>query len=425
MVVSLFRTGLPGIALGAISLVGCAGPRPEVAVGLDRAGLAAYYQKEAQEELTPVTRHELFDGGPAIKAEMLRLVDLARDYILVDSFLVTDGPESREVLDALAKKAKEGVRVQVIGDSSSRFVPELQGFNYLNDRGVPAAEFHPIRGWRVFLLPNLFERDHRKFWVVDGRWVFLGGANVNDPSLMAPGQGGNRDLMMTLESRAAARRLTGSFVKTWNQSDGPGKLDEADFVTGEGRAESTAGEGTSFWFFDQDDIRIRPTKTEVMMEGLFASARRTVWLVEPYTFVNPRILSSIRSMTDRGVQVNVLLSSQARAPRFRYASFYGIKDLIESGAKVWIFDSAASPLHYKCALIDDELAYAGSSNLNLRSYRLSRELNVVFDHPGSVAEIRAVIHSVLKDCRIPTREEAKHYRTLPFLTWWLIMQGAG
>lgn len=415
-----------GVALGAVCLAGCSTARPRVlsdltAAPFSPAALREFYGKEAGVRPTPVSKSAFHDGGPAIKAEMLRLASQAKNHILVDSFLLTDGPEAREVLDALAGKAEEGVKVHVIGDSSSRFVPEKQAFDYLKERGVPVAEFNPVRGWRLALAPLLLERDHRKFWIVDGRQVFLGGANVNDPSLMSPETGGNRDLMVTLDSREAARDLTRSFVKTWNESKPFATIDEADFGTE--NPTSTAGGG--FWFFNQDKVLEIPSPTEVMMEGLFASARDSVWLVEPYAFTNSGILSSIRRMTTRGVEVNIVLSSQVRAPRFRYASFYGIKDLNEAGARVWIFDSEASPLHYKCALVDDDLAYAGSANLNLRSYRFSRELNVVFAAPAAVGSVRAVIDSVRQDCRRATAEEAEQYRSLPFLTWWLIMQAAG
>lgn len=413
------------VTVGAVCLAGCStvrlrAPLDLTATPLSPSALREFYQKEAGIRPAPVLKAAFHDGGPAIKAEMLRLVSQAKDYILVDSFLLTDGPESREVLDALAKKAGEGVGVYVIGDSSSRFIPEKQAFDYLKERGVPVAEFNPIRGWRLARGLLLLERDHRKFWIIDGRHVFLGGANVTDSSLMSPEVGGNRDLMLTLDSREAARDLTQSFVETWNESMPLATLNAADF--GKGDPALTTSNG--FWFFNQEKVLEKPSSTEIVMDGLFASACNSVWLVEPYAFTNPWILSKIRKMTMRGVEVNVVLSSQVRAPRFRYASFYGIKDLTEAGARVWIFDEA-TPLHYKCALVDDDLAYVGSANLNLRSYYFSRELNVVFTDPSSVDSMREVIDSVLRGCRRVTAEEAAKYRSLPFLTWWLVMQGAG
>lgn len=421
MVAFIQSTGMVGIALALGCLCSCSIPADDVGSFETSDELASYYGDVAGVSEVPVSSPRFSDNGPAIKAEMLRLIGMAQDHILVGSFLLTSGPESREIFDALAARAKAGVRVQVIGDASSRFVPEEQAFDYLNEKGVPVAEFNPVRGWRLAFLPILLERDHRKFWIIDGRWVSLGGANINEPSLVSPDAGGNRDLMVTVESPAAAAALTRSFVDTWNESDGPGNLNLSDFGVGKPLAHPSS----EFWFFNQEKIHQKPSMTSVMMDGLFASAEDTIWLVEPYTFVNESILSDIRKMAGRGVEVNVVLSSQARAPRFRYASFFGIKDLSEAGAKVWIFDSETSSLHYKCALVDDDLAYVGSSNLNLRSFHLSRELNTVFDDPPSVARVQEVIDSVLKDCRLVAPEEAKKYRSLPFFTWWAIMQVAG
>lgn len=421
MVACIQRVGLVGTALLAAFLCSCSIPLDEPGHFVARDELSAYYGETVGVTPVPVSNPRFSDNGPAIKAEMLRLIGLAEKHILVGSFLLTDGLESREILDALAARAREGVRVQVIGDASSRFVPEKQAFDYLVKTGVPVAEFNPVRGWRLLALPILLERDHRKFWVIDGRWVSLGGANINDPSLVSPEEGGNRDLMVTVESPMAAGELTRSFVETWNESDAPENLSAADFAPGS----PLPNPSSEFWFFNQENIYQKPSQTDVMMDGLFASAKKSIWLVEPYTFVNESILSDIRSMAGRGVEVNVVLSSQARAPRFRYASFYGIKDLSEAGAKVWIFDSETSPLHYKCALVDDALAYVGSSNLNLRSFHLSRELNTVFDDPPSVARVKGVIESVLEDCRLVPLEETGNYRSLPFFAWWAIMQIAG
>lgn len=408
-----------GLVLLAAGGAGCSVPRPD----LPEPGesLAAYYRRAAGVERLPVSSPRFYDSGPAIRAEMLDLVDSAQDHILLDSFLLNDGPASREILDALAEKAARGVTVRVIGDASSRFVMEPEAFEYLESRGVAAAEFNPVKGWRLLTPPILLERDHRKFWVVDGRRVLLGGANLSDLSLIPPGQGGNRDLMVGFDSPAAARLLTRSFVETWSDSEASLEIREADFRP----AADSPANGPEYWFFNEEKVRKRPCMTAVMLEGLYASARKSVWLVEPYTFTSPGILAGIRSMTARGVEVNLVLSSQVRAPRFRYASYYGIKDLLSAGARVWIFDSETSPLHYKCALVDDRLAYVGSANLNYRSLRLSRELNVVFDDPVGVAEIRKVVESVRKGCREVDEKEARAYRTLPFATWWAIMQTAG
>jgi cardiolipin synthase len=412
--------GLAPVILAALA-VGCAArPRPEPRVANGDPGV--FYRQSAGVVRRPVASPVFRDSGPSIRREMLDLIRGARHSVLVDSFLLNEGPASREVLDALVEKVRQGVDVRVLGDASSRFVKEEEAFTYLSERGVPTAEFNPVRGWRLFVPHVLLERDHRKFWIIDGRRVYLGGANLSDLSLIPPEQGGNRDLMVGFESPEVAGELTRSFVSTWNESRASQPL-SIEALAPE-RFRGTV-KGPGYWVFNQDCVPEHPSPTEVMFDGLFASAARSVWLVEPYTFTNREILRSIREMSARGVEVNLVLSSQVRAPRFRYASFYGILDLIDAGARVWVFDSEVSPLHYKCAVVDGRLAFVGSANFNHRSFRLSRELNVVFDDPASVKAVERVVMSVREKCHEVTRDEAVRYRGMPFAAWWFIMQTAG
>lgn len=415
MMVPLLRIGLLLLAFGA---GGCTMPRPQLPLAGE--GLEAYYARVGGVERTPVSHPRFADGGEEIRQAMLELIADARDHILLDSFLLTDGPASREVLDALADQAARGVSVYAIGDASSRYVMEPEAFEYLESRGVATAEFHPIKGWRLLAPPVLLERDHRKFWVVDGRHVLFGGANLSELSLIPAAQGGNRDLMVRVESPEAAAQLTRSFLQTWQESESRHEIDGASLPA----TPAPSPELKGYWIFNQDELH-RPTPTAVMLEGLYAAAREQIWLIEPYTFTHPGILAGIREMAQRGVEVNVVLSTQVRAPRFRYASYYGILDLIRAGARVWVFDSTVSPLHYKCALVDDRLAYLGSANLNYRSLKLSRELSAVFDDADSVAAVRKVVESVRRDSREVKIEEARRYRDLPFALWWLVMQTAG
>ncbi len=412
--------------LGCALLSGCGiTPLPEPApLPIER--LSAFYGEEAG--VPPVVSGplEFRDSSPAIRDEMHALVESAEDYILVDTFLLNDGEEtlSRRLLDALIRRHREGIRVYLIGDGSSRWVPEPQPFDYLEAAGVPVAEFHPIGVHKLLSLPELLERDHRKYWIVDGRTIFLGGANLNDPSLRSPEHGGNRDLMVRFQSPAACRSLVDSFVRTWNECRSDLVLDPADFPV----ADHLPGDGERrlrLWVFNQETPVLGEEPNPLMMDGLLASAEREVWLIQPYLFTNPHILAHCRELTERGVEVNVVVSNAVTSPRFHYASHYGIRGLLKAGARVWKFTSEVSPLHYKCAVVDDRLAYVGSSNLNFRSDSLSRELNVVFDDPEAVAALGEVIDSIRREIRPLTEAEARRYLGPRYLAWWLVMQAAG
>jgi len=110
---------------------------------------------------------------------MLALIEQASDYILINSFITRADPTSVEVLEALKRKHDAGVRVYIISDSSSNFMNwGREGFEFLDEAGIPNVEYNPIRVYRALIFPVMIQRDHRKFWVIDGKKLFAGGANI-------------------------------------------------------------------------------------------------------------------------------------------------------------------------------------------------------------------------------------------------------
>ena len=120
---------------------------------------------------------ELYTRGPEIRDKMLKVIEGASDYILIDSFIVRLDPTGEPVLEALKKKRAAGVRIYIISDSSSRFVDGGEpAWDFLEESGIPAVEYNPMSPHRFLYPPGLVPRDHRKFWVVDGKELLVGGA---------------------------------------------------------------------------------------------------------------------------------------------------------------------------------------------------------------------------------------------------------
>ena len=148
-------------ALLGLLLTGCVSRGPVATPTLPNGGLDAFYASSVGVGRTPVSGVVFRDSGREIRREMLDLIRGARHSILVGSFLLTDGPASREVLEALVAKSREGVIVRVLGDTSSRFVEEEEAFSFLANAGVPTVEFNPPRIWHLCAPHRLLERDQR------------------------------------------------------------------------------------------------------------------------------------------------------------------------------------------------------------------------------------------------------------------------
>lgn len=360
----------------------------------------------------------LFVSGRSIREKMLALIEGARESILINSYLATRSDSSSQIVAALARKHASGVRVHVMADASSRFMAEGSLFDELTRAGIPWAEFHSINALTLPMVPDWMERDHRKIWIIDGRTVFLGGANITGQSLGMEDHDANMDFMVAFDSPDAARRLTANFVSTWNHSS-PHKLREEDFhVPADGSKRASA------WIFDQQLDGQEPC-IERMFAGLFATARREIWLLHPYAFTNPSLLRMIREASGRGVRVNLLLARRTNHKRFIYASYYGIADVQKAGGRVWIYDDPETALHFKGVLVDKRWTCVGSANLNHRSFVLSREIAVVFRDASLAREFGRMLEAIRRGSRLVSPEEARRYRTFQYRFWWSALQYAG
>jgi len=373
------------------------------------------------EFFSPSSFPTLYFNGDEVREGMLKLINRASEYIVINSFLILNDRYGNIILNALKEKHDQGVKVYVMSDSSSRFLGVESGFSYMKRNGIPYAEYNPIRLWKIIppvKIPKMRYRDHRKYFVVDGKYVLLGGCNIMNASLEPREEKGHTDGMVLIESPDVAKQLLVSFVENWN------RFSHYRINTGLFPVSSEIPRETSVVLFNQDTFDKEPVM-EFMVNRLFASAEKEVWIIQPYTFITDEIISYIKDMSGRSVNVNIVLSETANHVKFHDASYYGIKDLIEAGAAVWIYSYKGSPLHLKAYVIDDRFFSIGSSNFNRRSFKLSAEANLLFADRKSFGILIRSLTEIKKHLRRVDLKEAEKYRSLNYKKWFLIMQNAG
>ncbi|NLA92017.1 MAG: phosphatidylserine/phosphatidylglycerophosphate/cardiolipin synthase family protein [Spirochaetales bacterium] len=366
-----------------------------------------------------------YNTGAEWNERTLELIEEAEEYILICTFLGVAHAATEPVWSALAQKVAEGVKVYILIDSSSNFqlVPESNeiiqaAYMRLSELGLEVAEYNSLSLSNIFYPWSLFERNHQKYWVVDGELLAIGGVNVNHTSIAWPEGVGNIDSMVEVYSPGALKEVVELFVDTWNDYS-PKQLKSSDFSV----KESLEGvvERTSLYLVDHHWPRKRSITP--IFDALSLYAQDELWLIQGYTFVTPSLLDRLKVAIKRGVKVNVLLSEYSTQEKYELASFYGILDLIDAGINVYMYDSPDGAfLHLKLMVADGKLVTIGSANYNFRSQLLSRELNFLFEDERIGQEALDYIDELLEHTRVVTREEAEQYRT--FKGWFnnLLMQ---
>ncbi|MBA7480005.1 Cardiolipin synthase [subsurface metagenome] len=346
------------------------------------------------------------------------LIRDARDYILINVFVIIDDQKGKHIIELLKQKMEENVRVYVITDSSSSF---LSGFvegrtavPYLVERGIPVTEYNPIRANRTGRLPVFEYRDHQKFWLIDGETIVLGGQNIWAPSLNSPEELGTTDSMVEFRSSLAARELLSGFVREWN-SYSMEKIKEEDF---EVKPDSN---GTNcLWLVHQD--RFTNPLVGEMFDRLMDTAEEEIWLIQSYTLPDRSVIKKIRRLTAAGVKVNILFSSAYHSlDKFYYATGYRMLDLIRAGAVIWEYGNPKSHLHYKAVIVDDRWFTIGSANLNFRSCHLSKEVNILFEGSDLGAPMLENLEELKAGSYRVSEQTASERRGLRFLVFYLFL----
>jgi cardiolipin synthase len=114
----------------------------------------------------------------------------------------------------------------------------------------------------------------------------------------------------------------------------------------------------------------------------------------------------------RGVTVDLLMPKNSNHRLADLARHRALRELTAAGARVWFLPHM---IHAKAVVVDDDLAFAGTANLDERSLFLNYELMVSFYEPTDVKRFAQWIER--------QQRTAVPYQPRPLTFWREIREG--
>ena len=325
------------------------------------------YEKLAQFRLTTGNQVDLLVDGKESFETIFAAIRKARHYVLVEFFIIKADRIGREFQQVLLEKAREGVKISLVYDDYGCWMVPKAYFQEMREAGIEVVAFAP-GGWLNGRLQINF-RNHRKIVVVDGEVAMVGGMNISDDTLgRNPFYGKWRDTQVSVRGPAVLG-IQLSFLNDYHWASGgkiPAGVDWTPHLCTEGLDSAVyvpAGPA------DRSD-----TGTAIFLHSI-QSARRRLWLATPYFLPTAPVRAALRMAVLRGVEVRIIIPNKRDLFLPYLASFSYLPEALAAGIQIHLYRDGYT--HQKTMLIDEEISWVGSSNLDARSMELNFEGNLV------------------------------------------------
>jgi cardiolipin synthase A/B len=339
------------------------------------------------------TRLKLYPYGVRLYEAMLEEIEGAEHKIFVGTFIWKGDEVGRRFVEALARRAREGVEVYVIFDGLANVVvpPSFKRF----PEEIHTLHFRPLWGPMELANPRNVFRYHRHMLAVDGRVAFLGGYNIG--TLYASGW---RDTQVRVRG-LAAREVENDFVDFWNAHRTP-DLPKLEYA------------GERDWnpatVFHRNDPYMRIFPIRAMYLEAIDRAEERVYLTHAYFIPDRAMRAGLVEAAKRRVDVQVLVPEHSNHVTADWLGRRHFHELLRAGVRIFRYRHIM--IHSKTATIDGVWSTVGSANIDRYSLLGNYEINLEVYSRRFAAQMERMFELDKTNARELTLEEWER-RPLP------------
>lgn len=305
------------------------------------------------------------------------MIGSASSTLDICTFILGRDPLGSEVMELLMRQARQGVQVRLLIDGIGVYLGGRPDLKPLSAAGVQVALF--VSPFRSPLPGRTNLRNHRKMVIADGQRMWTGGRNlaaeyfVGDAACQ-PQKTPWIDLSFDFCGDLARQALQ-RFDQDWA------------FATQAARPAvplpafpAPVSDVTGAQLIASGPDQAEDTLYSLLIASCF-TARTRILIVTPYFVPDATLLMALTLAARRGIAVDLVLPRRSNHRLADMARPAALRDMSAAGASVWLADGM---IHAKAVVIDNELALAGSANLDERSLFLNYELMIAFFEPADV-----------------------------------------
>ncbi|QGG48616.1 cardiolipin synthase [Heliorestis convoluta] len=344
---------------------------------------------------------EIYTEGQSKFHSLLQSIEKAKDHIHLLYYIVRNDSIGKKILEALIRKAKEGVQVRVLYDHVGSSGLHKTFINQLIEAGGEVRAFFPSRIPYVNIRLNY--RNHRKLVIIDGVHGFVGGFNIGDEYLgLDKHLGYWRDSHLKVTG-SAVHMMQARFILDWNLSS-PSRIEFSPAYFPKPEKAGSIG---------MQIVSSGPTSEWQHIKNgylkMIHSAKESIYIQTPYFIPDDSLLAALKIAALSGVDVRIMLPSKSDHMLIYWASHSYLGELLASGVKCYLYEKGF--LHAKVMTIDGKVSSIGSANIDIRSFKLNFEINAFIYDSATTKQLNEIFFQDARNCGEVTLDE---YDNQPF-----------
>ena len=351
------------------------------------ARLAAMLWASGRAPLTTGNRLEILQNASEKYPRLLDDIRAASRSVHMVYYEWATDAFTETVGEILREKVQRGVEVRILYDPvGSYFMLKPQYVEGLRRDGI---EMQPFSS--VYQLHTLSYRSHRKLAILDGRVGYSGGLNMTEKHLTGPkGFDGWRDTHARVTGQAVTV-LQSVFATMWINATGEDLFDEPYFPENE-----ASGSGVPIQVVSAGPDSRWETIRQAYL-AMIALARHHVYLQSPFLILDTSVAEAMTTAALAGVDVRVMIAPGGGelSPAYRAGMTYAA-DMARAGVQVLLYQGAY--FHSKTICVDSRICSIGSANIDIRSFSINYETNLVVYDEAVTRDLEADFLADLEHC---------------------------
>ncbi|WP_406613645.1 phospholipase D-like domain-containing protein [Mycoplasma corogypsi] len=303
----------------------------------------------------------LFHEGYWFYEDVIDKLRKATKSILIVSYIIKNGEVTREILNIIKQKAKEGLQIMWLIDDFGLMPNQRRVINKLKKYGVKirivGKIYYPFINGASF-----YNRNHQKFIIIDSTYVYSGGNNISDEYASLSKKYGHWIDLNYFVSGPHVNVYILHFIKLWNiiaHTD----VDPMEFLNLEFNNKETYNEQA---LLVNDSPSLNYSTIEQHLIKLISNAKESILLSTPYFAVSKTFETTLILALKSGVKVTVYIPGLPDKKLVYKVTVNELRKLMDYGLEVMVYEGHF--LHTKAGLIDGRIGWIGSNNLDARSF---------------------------------------------------------